>query len=522
MGKKRLRFPKVTLVLNAATATLATLLCLPCPTHAQSSASQDRQGLQSDDVMRTDLARFDQFLDGHREIADQLRKTPSLVDDPQFLQSHPELNAYLQDHPSVKQEISERPDTFMSLEDRYSRDRNLRDRDAGGQDRDADRRDVADRDNDRRDVANFDRFLDAHREISEQVRKDPSLLDNRDYVRDHPALEDYFRDNPGVRDQMRRDPTVFMRQEDAYDRDTNMRDRDAGANRDRRDVANFDRFLDGHREISEQVRRDPSLLDNRDFLRDHQVLQTYLQNNPGVRDLIRQNPNAFMHQEYALDRDTNMRDRDVDTSRDRRDVASFDRFLDAHREIAEQIRKDPSLLENRQFVQNHPALQTYLQNNVAVRDQISKNPAAFMHQEDAYDHDTNNRDRNPGHDRMADFGGFLHDHSDIRRDLSEDPSKVKDHDWMQSHAELDTYLNAHPDVQADLMANPQSFVKGAQQYSASPGGTAGGAGGSGGGTGTTGSATGTTGSMTGTSTKSTTNSWTNPATAAQKRSKPNL
>ncbi len=266
MENKLPRFRKATLVLGAATVTL---FCLPCPTHAQSSAPQDRpavaapqdrQAGQSDDITRRDLARFDQFLDSHREIADQLRKTPSLIDDPQFLQSHPELKAYLQDHPSVKQEISQRPDTFMRLEDPYAHDANMRDRDAGGQDRDADRRDATNRDagaqdrdadrrdvanrdagaqdrdadrrdvshdNDRRDVANFDRFLDDHREIAEQVRKDPSLLDNRDFVRDHPALQTYFQDNPGVRDQLRQDPNAFMQQEDAYDRDSNMRDRDA-------------------------------------------------------------------------------------------------------------------------------------------------------------------------------------------------------------------------------------------------------------------------------------------------------
>ena len=68
---------------------------------------------------------------------------------------------------------------------------------------------------------------------------------------------------------------------------------------------------------------------------------------------------------------------------------------------------------------------------------------------------------------------------------------------MQNHAELDAYLNAHPDVRAELMANPQSFVHGAQQYdNASPSGTSGGAGASGRGTGTgsTNPAPGTTGS----------------------------
>ena len=179
MGKKLRRFPKLTFALGAATVTF---LCLPRPVHAQSSTPQDRQAVQTsqdqaaqdrqgaqtaqtDDITRRDLAQFDQFLDGHREVADQLRRTPSLIDDPQYLQKHPELNAYLQDHASVKQEISEQPNTFMRLEDVYARDHNLRDRDAAWQDRDADRRnDEGNRDTDRRDVASFDRFLDGHRD----------------------------------------------------------------------------------------------------------------------------------------------------------------------------------------------------------------------------------------------------------------------------------------------------------------------------------------------------------------------
>jgi hypothetical protein len=443
MGKMFSGF-RVGLILGATTVTL---LYLPYPVHSQSASAQtgttqngamqdrqagqqDRPAVQTDDITRRDLARFDQFLDSHREIAGQLRQTPSLIDDPQFLEKHPELNTYLQDHPSVKQEISERPDTFMRLEDQYARDPNLRDRDAGGQDRDADRRDMTNRDNDRRDVASFDRFLDQHREIAQQVRKDPSLLDNRNFVQNHPELQTYLQDNPGVRDQIRQDPNGFMRQEDAYDHDTNMRDRDTGAGRDndRRDVANFDRFLDGHREIAEQVRKDPSLLDNRNFVQDHPVLQAYLQDNPAVRDQIRQDPNGFMRQEDALNRDSSMRDRD------------------------------------------------------------------------------------PMHDRMADFGGFLHDHSDIQRDVARDPSCVKDQNYVHNHAELDAYLNDHPDVRAELMADPQGFVHGAQQY-----GSAGtGAGVSGRGTGTTGAGTtgaGTTGSMTGTSTT--------PATTTHEAPKPN-
>jgi hypothetical protein len=78
-----------------------------------------------------------------------------------------------------------------------------------------------------------------------------------------------------------------------------------------------------------------------------------------------------------------------------------------------------------------------------------------MQQEDAYDRDSNMRDRDPMHDHMAHFGGFLHSHSDIQKDLSRDPSVVKNHEYVQNHAELDAYLNAHPDVREELMANPK-------------------------------------------------------------------
>jgi hypothetical protein len=317
MGNRLLRFQTApTVVLGFA------LLWVPGPAHAQSTATQstatqdrpaqDRQASQNnDEITRRDLARFDQFLDSHREDAEQLRKTPSLIDDPQYLQNHPQLNAYLQDHPSVKEEITQRPDTFMRLEDQYNHDRDLRDRDANWQDRDANGQD--------------------------------------------------------------------------RDRDANSQDRD---------------------------------------------------------------------------RDPGARDRDAD----RRELGDFDRFLDSHREVGEQIRKDPSLANNREFVQSHPALQDFLRDNPGVREQLRQDPNAFMRQEDRLDHAGNGGDHGDMHEHMADFGGFLGGHSDINRDLSKDPSVVKDHAYLENHAELNDYLNAHPGVRDDLNANPQGFVKGAQQF----------------------------------------------------------
>src|SRR5579863_1448648 len=101
-----------------------------------------------------------------------------------------------------------------------------------------------------------------------------------------------------------------------------------------RELASFDNFLDQHREIAEQLRKNPSLVDNEDFVKAHPALQDYLQNHPGVRQEIRENPNAFMHAENRLDRREDNRNRDIT----RGELQSFDNFMDQHREIAQQLR----------------------------------------------------------------------------------------------------------------------------------------------------------------------------------------
>src|SRR4029077_9052184 len=121
----------------------------------------------------------------------------------------------------------------------------------------------------------------------------------------------------------------------------------------RRELASFDQFMDGHPEVAEQIHRDPSLVNNEEFVEKHPALQEYLQQHPEVRQEIRENPNVFMRQEQRFDRREDDRDRDRARDPPRRQLASFDQFMDSHHEIAEQLRKNPSLMDDREFVKNH-------------------------------------------------------------------------------------------------------------------------------------------------------------------------
>jgi phage-related protein len=323
-------------------------------------------------------------------------------------------------------------------------------------------RSAQDRDITRRELANFDEFLDSHREIAEQVRKDPSLLDNQQFLKDHPDLQRYLWNHPGVRGEVKENATAFMRAENRYDRPE-----DAAA---REKLASFDQFLDKHHEIAEQVRRNPSLLDDQQYLKDHPELQTYLQDHTGVRNAVRENPTAFMRAEDRYDQRDDARKNGMTDARDTGDrdttrgqVASFDQFLDKHREVAEQVRKDPSLLDNQQFLKDHPALQTYLRDHQGVREEIQENPTAFMRQENRYDRTEAERGGDLGAAHRH-FGEFLGHHTDISRDLDKDASLVKKDDYVRRHPELQAYLSAHPEVRQELLADPHGFVKSTQQW----------------------------------------------------------
>src|SRR5260370_39073267 len=77
----------------------------------------------------------------------------------------------------------------------------------------------------------------------------------------------------------------------------------------------------------------------------------------------------------------------------------MDRFPNTPRKIAKQLRKDPSLSNNRQWVENHPALQEFLQTHPGVREEFRENPNAFMQPEERFDQREDHRDRDRDGDR---------------------------------------------------------------------------------------------------------------------------
>jgi hypothetical protein len=462
----------------------------PSQSTTQDSSQDSNRSAQDRNANGRGMYSFWDFLNNHGEIADQLRRSPSLADNPQFLQQHPEFQTYLQNHPEIAAQLKENPDGFMQQEEQFA---NYRDKDLTQRQINSPAT--------KRDVASFYNFLNAHPQIADKLRADPAAADDPTYLKEHPELQAYLQQNPNVRQMLLRRPDGFMLDEENYaknpneyqtgsqsqntgtqsqnngsqsqnNRVNNLPDDNRNSDRggERSDLASFNHFLDSHPEIAEQVRKNPSLCDNSQFLKSHPALQTYLQQNPGVREQLQQNPSAFMQAEDRFEHGQGGQDQ---MGRDQRELASFDHFLNDHREIAEQLRKQPSLVDNSQFLKNHPALQTYLQDHPEVRTALKENPNGFMQQEARYQNYENGRNGQNGayrdrnsmtNNHSASFGEFLGAHASISEQLSKDASLVKRQDYMQDHPELQSYLNDHPEVRHDLMADPQTFVQSAQQF----------------------------------------------------------
>jgi hypothetical protein len=152
---------------------------------------------RDNDITRGELANFDRFLDSHPNIAQDLKSHPGLVNDPNYLSQHPELQEFLKNHPGVREELKENPRLFLNRERRFER--------SGG--------DIT-----RGELRSFEGFLDKHPEIDEQLRKNPKLINDPNYLSQHPELQEYLKNHPRVSEELKEHPKFFMHRERQFER----------------------------------------------------------------------------------------------------------------------------------------------------------------------------------------------------------------------------------------------------------------------------------------------------------------
>jgi len=122
-----------------------------------------------------------------------------------------------------------------------------------------------------------------------------------------------------------------------------------------------------------------------------------------------------------------------DTSRS--DISNFDVFLDTHADIDAQLRANPSLFTNAEFLASHPQLENYLNQHPAVQTAIKENPSHFMEREKRLAARKTPRDTNPN--------------PDLNRQEREKPLVA---------SQTPRYTNVSPDLNRQEVATMEQFL----------------------------------------------------------------
>ncbi len=139
-----------------------------------------------------DRAQINNFLINHPQVADELHKDPNLINNPQWLSKHPEVGQWMSTHPNAQRLASEHPDWAVKQAETSA---------------------MSDA---RHGVKTTDEFLSKHPGVANELAKNPGLIDNKEYLAQHPALQGYLSSHPEIRNEWQSHPEAFAHTAEGY------------------------------------------------------------------------------------------------------------------------------------------------------------------------------------------------------------------------------------------------------------------------------------------------------------------
>jgi hypothetical protein len=144
-----------------------------------------------------------------------------------------------------------------------------------------------------------------------------------------------------------------------------------------RDQRSFENYLDANWRIAQQLYQDPELIRNRQFVRDQESLDQWLDNHPDAAAALEANPHKYLWSDRARQESDDRRTAYMSEQ----DLRSFEMFLDNHPETAQSLYENPELISDRQFTRNNRALDNWLDNHPEAAEAIQANPQKFLWRE---------------------------------------------------------------------------------------------------------------------------------------------
>lgn len=169
---------------------------------------------------------------------------------------------------------------------------------------------------------------DENRNFAERFHANPNIIHDEREMEQDSGVRELFNRHPEVRDYV------------------NERVRDY--NRDTRPAEKWDRLMAANPNFAERYRRDHSIINDSNLDNDEPAIAQFLRTNPDVRDYFRS---------YASRGNGYGRDEDSDR----------ESFRNNHPGLVRKLRENPSLINDDDFVRNHPDLREYLRDHPDAR-----------------------------------------------------------------------------------------------------------------------------------------------------------
>ncbi|MGO9123365.1 MAG: hypothetical protein ACLP6G_00615 [Terriglobales bacterium] len=132
-------------------------------------------------------ADVNRFAVNHPEIAEELHKNPSLINNPQWLAQHPEINQWMKTHPAFQKDAAANPRWLVNKEESSALN------------------DV------RNGTKTTDTFMASHPGMAKQLAADPGLIDNKQYLAQHPELGNFLKTHPEIQQEWQNHPVAFAK-----------------------------------------------------------------------------------------------------------------------------------------------------------------------------------------------------------------------------------------------------------------------------------------------------------------------
>jgi hypothetical protein len=113
----------------------------------------------------------------------------------------------------------------------------------------------------------------------------------------------------------------------------------------------LDRFLDHHPLMENDLRLEPKVMTDRQYLGGHPDLQAFLAANPDIVRTLQLEPRHFLHRALL---------REASVPLKYSEVAQLDPFFETHPAIEREIVQNPAHIRDREYLRLHPALADYL------------------------------------------------------------------------------------------------------------------------------------------------------------------